>query len=64
MNAGMYKEDNSPLGLFIEDKKVISPLNTKSGNEIFILKPKGYFISQRTTLLLFAKPMILLTTGK
>ena len=23
MNAGMYKEDNSPLGLFIENKKVI-----------------------------------------
>src|SRR6188474_3695002 len=32
MNAGMYKEDNSPLGLFIENKKVMSPLNTKSAN--------------------------------
>src|SRR6187401_2041880 len=43
MNAGMYKEDNSPLGLFIENKKVISPLNTKSGNGNFYLKPNGVF---------------------
>jgi len=43
MNAGMYKEDNSPLGLFIEDKKVMSHLNTKSGNGNFYLKPNGVF---------------------
>ena len=43
MNAGMYKEDNSPLGLFIENTKVISPLNTKSGNGNFYLKPNGVF---------------------
>jgi len=43
MNAGMYKEDNSPLGLFIENKKVISPLNTKSANGNFYLKPNGVF---------------------
>ena len=43
MNAGMYKEDNSPLGLFIENKKVMSPLNTKSGNGNFYLKPNGVF---------------------
>ena len=43
MNAGMYKEDNSPLGLFIENKKVMSSLNTKSGNGNFYLKPNGVF---------------------
>ena len=43
MNAGMYKEDNSPLGLFIEDKKIIAPLNTKNGNGNFYLKPNGVF---------------------
>lgn len=43
MNAGMYKEDNSSLGLFIENKKVMSPLNTKSGNGNFYLKPNGVF---------------------
>ena len=43
MNAGMYKEDNSPLGLFIEDKKLMCPLNTKSGNGNFYLKPNGVF---------------------
>jgi len=39
----MYKEDNSPLGLFIEDKKVVSRLNTKNGNGNFYLKPNGVF---------------------
>jgi len=43
MNAGMYKEDYSPLGLFIEDKKLMCPLNTKSGNGNFYLKPNGVF---------------------
>ena len=43
MNAGMYKEDNSPLGLFIEDHKKITPLNTKSGEGNFYLKPNGVF---------------------
>jgi uncharacterized protein YigE (DUF2233 family) len=43
MNAGMYKEDNSPLGLFIEKQKTISPLNTATGNGNFYLKPNGVF---------------------
>ena len=43
MNAGMYKEDNSPLGLFIENKKIITPLNTRSGSGNFYLKPNGIF---------------------
>ena len=43
MNGGMYKEDHSPLGLYIEDKKIIRPLNTKTGNGNFYLKPNGVF---------------------
>jgi uncharacterized protein YigE (DUF2233 family) len=43
MNAGMYKQDNSPLGLFIENQKTLSPLNTATGNGNFYWKPNGVF---------------------
>jgi uncharacterized protein YigE (DUF2233 family) len=43
MNAGMYKPDNSPQGLFIEKQKVLSPLDTSGGNGNFYLKPNGIF---------------------
>jgi uncharacterized protein YigE (DUF2233 family) len=44
MNGGMYLEDNQPLGLFIQNGKIVTPLNTKenlTGN--FYLKPNGVF---------------------
>ena len=43
MNGGMYKPDNSPQGLYIENKKLIAPLDTTSGNGNFYLKPNGVF---------------------
>lgn len=43
MNAGMYKEDNSPLGLYIENKKTITLLNTSKGNGNFYMQPNGVF---------------------
>lgn len=43
MNGGMFKKDFSPLGLFIQNKKTISPLNTADGNGNFYLKPNGVF---------------------
>jgi uncharacterized protein YigE (DUF2233 family) len=40
-NAGMYKTDNSPLGLFIQDGKTITPLNSKKASGNFYWKPNG-----------------------
>lgn len=43
MNAGMYMEDRSPLGLFIQNGKTIRQLNTRSGYGNFYMKPNGVF---------------------
>ncbi|MEO8769635.1 MAG: phosphodiester glycosidase family protein [Ferruginibacter sp.] len=43
MNAGMYQTDNTPLGLFIQEHKMITALNKRSGNGNFYLKPNGVF---------------------
>jgi uncharacterized protein YigE (DUF2233 family) len=43
MNAGMYKPDHSPQGLYIEDQQLITPLDTASGSGNFYLKPNGVF---------------------
>ena len=43
MNGGMYKQDNSPQGLFIENQRTLTPLDTTSGNGNFYLKPNGVF---------------------
>ena len=43
MNAGMYKADHSPQGLYIEKQKVLSPLDTTKADGNFYLKPNGVF---------------------
>ena len=43
MNGGMYKDDNSPLGLFIENGKTITKVNRYNGKGNFYLKPNGVF---------------------
>ena len=43
MNAGMYRKDNSPQGLFIDNQKIITPLDTANGKGNFYLKPNGVF---------------------
>jgi len=43
MNAGMFKKDNSPQGLFIQQQKTLAPLDTSAGNGNFYLKPNGIF---------------------
>jgi len=43
MNGGMYKRDNSPQGLYIENSAIKAPLDTLNGNGNFYLKPNGVF---------------------
>ncbi len=44
MNAGMYKTDHSALGLYIENGKTLSKINTKeSGYGNFYMQPNGIF---------------------
>jgi uncharacterized protein YigE (DUF2233 family) len=47
MNAGMYKSDNTPQGLFIEEYRQIVPLDTSSGSGNFYLKPNGVFYTTK-----------------
>ena len=44
MNAGMYHADFSPVGLFVADGKVVTPLNLADGGGNFFLKPNGVFL--------------------
>lgn len=44
MNAGMYHEDMSPVGLLVEDDRELSPLATGEGAGNFFLKPNGVFL--------------------
>ncbi|EDP95470.1 phosphodiester glycosidase family protein [Kordia algicida OT-1] len=44
MNGGMYKKDQSPQGLYIENGEVLAPLDTnKEGYGNFYLQPNGVF---------------------
>lgn len=40
-NGGMFKPDQSPVGLFIMQQVIESPLDTSSGKGNFYLKPNG-----------------------
>lgn len=42
-NAGMYKKDGSSQGLYIENRKTLSPLDSSNANGNFYLKPNGIF---------------------
>ncbi len=43
MNAGMFKEDQSPVGLYVENRKTLHEADTRSGATNFHLKPNGVF---------------------
>lgn len=43
MNGGMFEPDNSPKGLYIEDSKILKPLDTLQGSGNFYLPPNGVF---------------------
>jgi uncharacterized protein YigE (DUF2233 family) len=43
MNAGMFKEDQSPVGLYIENRKKLHAADTRAGATNFHMKPNGVF---------------------
>jgi uncharacterized protein YigE (DUF2233 family) len=43
MNGGMYMTDYTPVGLYIENKKLIRKLNTAHASGNFYLQPNGVF---------------------
>lgn len=43
MNGGMFHRNYSPVGLYIENSKMIRKLNNSSGKGNFYLKPNGTF---------------------
>jgi uncharacterized protein YigE (DUF2233 family) len=43
MNGGMYKEDRSPVGLYVDKGLQLSSLNTAKGKGNFYMQPNGVF---------------------
>lgn len=43
MNGGIFDPQNQPKGLFIQNKKVMTPIDTKDGDGNFYLQPNGIF---------------------
>ena len=43
MNAGMFKEDQSPVGLYVENRLKLHEADTRSGATNFHMKPNGVF---------------------
>lgn len=43
MNGGMYQEDRSPVGLFVQEFEVKRKINKASASGNFYLKPNGIF---------------------
>ena len=63
MNGGMYKEDCSPLGLFIQAGKTLTPVNKKMAVVIFTCCQMASFILQLIILHTFVSPINLLTAA-
>ena len=47
MNAGMYHEDMSPVGLYVEEGRELAALQIGEGDGNFFLKPNGVFFVTR-----------------
>lgn len=43
MNAGMYAEDRAPVGLYVENGRILKSANTRPGPGNFHMKPNGVF---------------------
>jgi uncharacterized protein YigE (DUF2233 family) len=64
MNGGMYKTDNSPLGLFIQNGKTYSPINKKMGSGNFYMKPNGIFYLSENNTAVICKTENFINSGK
>jgi uncharacterized protein YigE (DUF2233 family) len=70
MNAGMYHEDFSPVGLYVEDGREIAALNTGDAPGNFFMKPNGVFFVTKdgkagvleTTAFVAARPEVAYAT--
>ncbi|MDB5255833.1 MAG: hypothetical protein JWM14_528 [Chitinophagaceae bacterium] len=63
-NAGMYKQDNSPQGLFIQETKELAPIDTSSGNGNFYMKPNGLFYITTSHQPVICETSKFITNGK
>ncbi len=63
MNGGMYKKDHSAQGLFIENKKVITPIDTSNGIGNFYFKPNGVFYITIDNVAAICKTLDFIDTG-
>jgi uncharacterized protein YigE (DUF2233 family) len=43
MNAGMFEENQSPVGLYVENRRKLHDADTRSGASNFHMKPNGVF---------------------
>jgi uncharacterized protein YigE (DUF2233 family) len=43
MNAGMFRQDQSPVGLYVENRRKLHDADTRSGATNFHMKPNGVF---------------------
>jgi uncharacterized protein YigE (DUF2233 family) len=49
VNAGMYRPDFSPVGLFVADGRELAPLNRHVGSGNFSQQPNGVFLVEGNT---------------
>ncbi|HLZ87325.1 MAG TPA: phosphodiester glycosidase family protein [Puia sp.] len=47
MNGGMFRADNSPVGLFVQRGITVTPMDTAAGEGNFYLQPNGVFYLTR-----------------
>lgn len=64
MNAGMFKKDFSPQGLFIQNQKTFAVLDTANGKGNFYLKPNGVFYLTTDNIPFVCKTTDFLNNGK
>ena len=63
-NGGMYKKDNSPQGLYVENTITKSDIDTSNGNGNFYLKPNGVFYLTTDKNLIICKTEDFVNNGR